>query len=215
LVRLEGPVVAELQWLFVDRWRRRVPAPLPNGRYFPALSWVGSQRIGVATADSDCGRAAHTRTVLAAVDAAQDRVLLVSTAGLPMHALRHALAAACSRGVDAHLLWAADDDAPTRAACLPWLRAGVHVHLVRGGLSAPASVIDGVWSTLEAPGDIRSARADQRDHVIVLDADFGAQAEATFWSDVARSNEATFHSAQPHALRRLNLRLARYLEVSP
>jgi cardiolipin synthase len=215
LVCVEGPAVAELQWLFVDRWRRRVPAPLPNGHYFPALSWVGSQRIGLATADSDCGRAAHERTLVAAVDAARDRVLLVGAGGLPNKTLRLALAAACVRGVDVHLLLSEGKRASARSSCMPWLRAGVHVHLLRSAPGAAASVVDGVWSTLEAPGDARAVHAAERDHVIVLDADFGAQAESAFWRDVARSNEVTHPTGQPHALRRLNLRLARYLEVSP
>ena len=212
---VEGPAVGELQWLFVDCWRHSAPNPMHSGRYFPALAWVGTHRIGIAQAGCRGERAVHARALLAAVDAARERALLLGAHGLRHNALRRALVGACHRGVDVHVLvsddWARGLRAPSRSSCAGLLRTGVHVHALRQSLqSAHASVIDGVWSSIEA------VDAPERDRLIVLDAEFGAQAEAAFWSDVARSSDAIADPAsRPSPLRRLNLRLARYLEVSP
>lgn len=222
VLRIEGPAVGELQWLFVECWRHSAPSPMHSGRYFPALGWVGTQRIGIAAVGCRGERAAHARALLAAVDAARDRALLLGSHGLRHHALRRALVAACQRGVDVHLLvpddWARGVRAPSRSSCASLLRAGVHVHALRPSVqSAHASVIDGVWSSIDAVDAAeRSARSPERDRLIMLDAEFGARAEASFWSDVARSSDAIADPAsRPSPLRRLNLRLARYREVSP
>jgi cardiolipin synthase len=221
VLRVEGPAVGELQWLFVDCWRHSTPSPMHSGRYFPALGWVGTHRIGIAPAGCRGERTAHARAVLAAVDAARDRALLLGTHGLRRNALRRALVAACQRGVDVHLLvpddWARGLRAP-RSSCASLLRAGVHVHALRhGAQSAHASVIDGVWASIDAVDAAEQrARSPERDRLIVLDAEFGAQAEVSFWSDVARSSDAIADPAsRPSSLRRLNLRLAHYLEVTP
>jgi len=52
------------------------------------------------------------------------------------------------------------------------------------------------------------------DHVIVLDAEFGARAEAEFWGAVARARAIAPGGLASGPLQRLNLRLARYLEVN-
>lgn len=223
MVRVEGPAVGELQWLFVECWRRRVPTPMQSGRYFPALAWAGPHRVGIALPGSRDASAAHTRALLAAVDAARDRALLIGSHGLRHNALHRALIAACHRGVDVHLLLPGDDEPDLfgslrRALCASLLHAGVHVHALRDAApGAHASVIDGIWSSLEpSPIAQHRARSAGRDRLIVHDAEFGAQAEAAFWSDVARASDALIDRAwRPSPLRRLNLRLSRYLEVSP
>lgn len=217
LLRIEGPAVAELQWLFIDRWRQQATLPLQAGRYFPALPWVGTHRVGIALAEDDADHTAHLRTLLAAVDAAQDRVLIAAR-GWPDKVLRRALTAACSRGVDVHLLWSRS---AARHGIGSWsarwailLQAGVHGHELQYGVPLThVSVIDGVWTSIAVASDAASG-AGEGDHVIVLDAEFGAQAEAEFWGAVARASAIAPAELAQGPLQRLNLRLARYLEVS-
>ena len=97
--RIAGAAVGELQWLFVERWRRRVPGPMQAGRYFPALACAGTHCIGIAPAGSHIQAATHTRALIAALDAARDRALLIGGQP-PRRALRLALIAACRRGVE-------------------------------------------------------------------------------------------------------------------
>jgi len=221
LLRVEGPVVAELQWLFVDHWRQWVSTPMHAGRYFPALTWVGAQRVGIAPPAGEGEPSAHRRALLAALDAARDRALLICGRGRPGKALESAMVAACDRGVDVHVLLPGDAGRTTRGAGSEasqsvLLHAGVQLHdLNEAAPAAYASVIDGVWSSIEVAGNPNARSFDVCDRLIVLDAEFGRQAEAAFWSDVARSNDAIVDRARPPGpWQRLNLRLSRYLEVS-
>jgi cardiolipin synthase len=222
LVCVEGPAVAELQWMFVDAWRQRVEGPMQGGRYFPPLPWLGQQRLGIAPGAAEAAPSSALRALLAALDAAQDSALLIDGDFPPAKALEGAVASACARGVDVHLL--AGDGGPgllgrpaRRHSVQALQRAGAHLHLLKDAPSAACSVIDGVWSCIalgRARPDVGS-RGDE-DHLIVLDAAFAEQAQAAFWSDVERSIAPPSDSrAPPGALRRLNLRLAKYLEVGP
>jgi hypothetical protein len=76
-------------------------------------------------------------------------------------------------------------------------------------------VIDSVWSSV-ALGRSRTAglARGEQDHVIVLDTSFAADAQDAFWNDVERCGpEALPRLTPPNALQRLNLRIAKYLEV--
>ena len=217
LLRIEGPAVAELQWMFVDAWRQRIDGPMPAGRHFPPLPWIGAYRVGLAPGGSDAELSSAARALLGALDAAQDRALLIAEPHLPPRALEVAVAAASARGVDVHVLMATDGHrllSARRGTALQ--RAGAHVHVARHQITAACSVIDGVWSSV-ALGRARTAglARSEPDHVIVLDAAFAAEAQGAFWSDVERCGpEGSPRSAPPGALQRLNLRLAKYLEVS-
>jgi hypothetical protein len=100
-----------------------------------------------------------------------------------------------------------------RAQAMQLVRHGMHVHELKDTPPRCASVIDGVWSSVAAGPAALPVR--EQDHVIVLDAEFGARVEADFWSDAGHCDEPFADPwARPSALQRLNLRLARYLEVS-
>jgi cardiolipin synthase len=219
LLRIEGPSVAELQWLFVEDWKQRLQRPLRAGRYFPALAWVGSHRVGVAPAGSQSSPSPLVRALIAAVDAAQDRALLVCRDGLPPKPLERALAAACIRGVDVHLLLASGAQGwlqrqSARAQAMQLVRSGMHVHELKDARPrGTGSVIDGVWSSVAVGPAGLPVR--EQDHLIVLDAQFGALTEEDFWGDAEHCDEPFADPwTRPSAFQRLNLRLARYLEVS-
>jgi cardiolipin synthase len=217
LLRVEGPAVAELQWLFVDAWRQRLEGPMPAGRHFPPLPWIGGHRVGLAPGGSDVESSSPSRALLGALDAAQDRALLIADAHSSPKALEAGVAAASARGVDVHVLMADDGHRllPARRGASALQRAGAHVHLIRHQVTAACSVIDGVWSSV-ALGRARTAglARGEQDHVIVLDTSFADEAQDAFWRDVERCcSEALPRWAPPRALQRLNLRIAKYLEV--
>jgi hypothetical protein len=90
----------------------------------------------------------------------------------------------------------------------------MHVHELKDARPrGAASVIDGVWSSVAVGPAGLPVR--EQDHVIVLDAQFGALTEEDFWSDAEHCDEPFADPwTRPSVLQRLNLRLARYLEVS-
>jgi cardiolipin synthase len=219
LARVEGPVVAELQWLFIDHWERMATRPLANARYFPPLAWIGEQRVGIAAASSGDGRSPFLRASVAAVAAAQARVLLSSPQGLPPAPLLRALASARARGVDAQLLWSSHAmDWPTRLQAR-WqaqrlTRAGVQVHeMQHRALRARSSVIDGVWSSIGPSWCAHVDRGGTGMNMIVLDAEVGARVEAAFRHDAARCRSGARPSwLHSRPLHRINVKLLRFLE---
>ena len=219
LARVEGPVVAELQWLFIDHWERIATRPLATARYFPPLAWIGEQRVGIAAAAAHTGRSPFLRASVAAVAAAQARVLLSSPHGLPPAPLQRALVSARARGVDAQLLWSSHAmELPARwharALARRLAHAGVRVHeMQHRALRARSSVIDGVWSSIGPSWCEQVDRGGAGMNMIVLDREVGVRVEAAFRDDAARCRAAKrepWLSGGPW--QRINMKLARYLE---
>jgi cardiolipin synthase A/B len=220
LARVEGPVVAELQWLFIDHWERMATRPLAIAHYFPPLAWIGEQRVGIAAAAVGTGRSPFLRACVAAVAAAQQRVLLSSPQGLPPAPLHRALQSARARGVDTHLLWSSHGvDWTTRlharALAHRLARTGVRVHeMQHRALRARSSVIDGVWSSIGPSWCEHVDRGGAGMNMIVLDAEVGARLESAFRDDAACCHDAAREPAPPlnGPLHRFNVKLHRYLE---
>ena len=219
LARIEGPVVAELQWLFIDHWERAATRPLATARYFPPLAWIGEQRVGIAVAAAGSGRSPFLRASVAAVAAAQSRVLLSSPHGLPPAALLRALQTARARGIETQLLWSSHGmdwltrtQARVRARRLS--RSGVLVHeMAHRPLRARSSVIDGVWSSVGPSWGEHVARGGAAMNMIVLGAEFGARVQNAFRDDVARCHgQARPEPPLSGPLHRIHVKLSRYLE---
>jgi cardiolipin synthase len=219
-VRVEGPVVAELQRLFMRHWQRFACEPMQHGRYFPALHTVGEHRVGVAATDAGAGRNPFYRALLAAIDAAQQRVLLTSAYFVPTPRLVRALTAAAQRGVEVRMVLPGISDfwAPLQAGRSHYgrlLRAGVHIHELHDRLlHAKTTVVDGVWATIGSSNlDWRSFLHNAEANVIVLDAGFGAQVEQVFRADVEHCSEIGIdHWRRRGWLQRAQERLARRFE---
>jgi len=195
-VRAQGPVVGQLQRLFVDQWRHqtgRLPGP---ARYFPAPQPAGSQRAGLAAAECGRGHNDFYRALLAAAHAARSRVCVTTAYFVPPRRLLNALVAAARRGVDVQLVLPGRSDfwAPVHAGRWHFghlLRAGVRIHERHDRLlHAKTAVIDGIWATVGSSNlDWRSLVHNAEANLIVLDAPFAQQMEAMFHQDVSQCRE--------------------------
>ncbi|HEX6707286.1 MAG TPA: phospholipase D-like domain-containing protein [Albitalea sp.] len=218
-VRIVGPLVSELQALFVGHWNRHAcdPIGLPDR---PPPPHQGPHRAAVASCEAGRRRNPFYRALLRAIDAAHERVWITTAYFVPTRRLVRALAAAARRGVDVQLVLPGRSDAwaPLHAGRSHYgrlLQAGVRVLERQGALlHAKTTVIDGVWATVGSANlDWRSFVHNAEANVVVLDAGFGAQMEAVFREDVAASREVTL--AQWHArgwLQRASEALARRFE---
>jgi len=195
-VRVAGPLVAELQQLFLDHWASHACKPLQRARYLPSQLPAGVQRA--ASASCDAGRRSNPfyRALIAAIDAAQQRVYVTAAYFVPTRRLLRALAGAARRGVDVRLVLPSLSDAwaPLHAGRSHYgalLQAGVHIHELQGALlHSKTTVIDGVWATVGSSNlDWRSFIHNAEANVIVLDAEFAAGMEELFRIDQAASRE--------------------------
>ena len=219
-VRVVGPLVAELQALFIAHWNRHAGEPIALADPLPPLAHQGPHRAAVASCEAGRRRNPFYRALLRAIDAAHERVWITTAYFVPTRRLVRALAAAARRGVDVQLVLPGRSDAwaPLHAGRSHYgrlLQAGVRVFERQGALlHAKTTVIDGAWATVGSANlDWRSFVHNAEANVIVLDAGFGAQMEAVFREDVSASREVTL--AQWHArgwLQRASEALARRFE---
>ena len=195
-VRVEGPIVAQLQRLFMRHWSKHSSIALRGTHYFPPLAPVGNQRVALAACDAGRRRNPFYRALLSALDASQHRIFLTTAYLVPTRRLMRSLLRAARRGVDVHLLLPGVSDfwAPLQAGRSHYarlLRAGIHLHELHDTLlHAKTCVIDGLWTTVGSSNlDWRSFLHNAEANLVVLDAGLAQEMETVFMADVARSKE--------------------------
>jgi cardiolipin synthase len=195
-VRVEGPIVAQLQRLFMRHWSRHSSIALRGRHYFPPLAPVGAQRVALAACDAGRRRNPFYRALLSALDASQQRIYLTTAYLVPTRRLMRSILRAARRGVDVHLLLPGVSDfwAPLQAGRSHYarlLRAGVHLHELHDTLlHAKTCVIDGLWTTVGSSNlDWRSFLHNAEANLVVLDAGLAGEMERVFMQDVARTKE--------------------------
>lgn len=194
-VRLEGPVVATLQRLFLDHWCSQSRSAAQRARYFPPLAAAGEQQVAVAACDDHHRHHPSLHVLLRAVESAEQRIWLTADCFAPPRRLLRALASAARRGVDVRLVLPGGGKSALwpvhRGHYAELLAAGVRIFERREALPhAQTAVIDGVWSTLGAGKlDWRSVLHTAEANVVVLDPTFGARLEEVFRQDLFCSHE--------------------------
>jgi cardiolipin synthase len=219
-VQVEGPLVSDLQRLFLQHWGQHAGQSLMPDDYLPPPSPAGVQQA--ASASCDAGRRSNPfyRALIGAIDAARQRVLVTAAYFVPTRRLLRALANAARRGVDVQLVLPSLSDAwaPLHAGRSHYghlLQAGVRIFERQGALlHAKTTVIDGVWATVGSSNlDWRSVVHNAEANVIVLDSAFGAAMEALFVDDLAASREMSLRQWHGRGLlQRLREGLARRFE---
>lgn len=197
-VRLQGPVVAELQRLFLNTWKKQKGAPLPERQYFTPLQHVGNQVVRAIGSSPDEPYSLIYATLLSAIGSAETSVHITMAYFAPDPQLLAALEAAARRGVDVTLILPSQTDAwlifhAGRRFYTQLLKAGVKLYERRGViLHAKTAVIDGVWATVGSTNlDWRSFLHNDELNAVVLGADFGQQMEAMFQKDLEASQPVT------------------------
>ena len=195
-VRVEGPIVAQLQRIFMRHWSKHSAVALRGTHYFPPLAPVGNQRVALAACDAGRRRNPFYRALLSALDASQHRIFLTTAYLVPTRRLMRSLLRASRRGVEVHLVLPGVSDfwAPLQAGRSHYtrlLRAGIHLHELHDTLlHAKTCVIDGLWTTVGSSNlDWRSFLHNAEANLIVLDAALAQEMERVFMDDVARSRE--------------------------
>jgi cardiolipin synthase len=191
-VRIEGPVVAQFQRLFLDGWLLQDCGAAPQARYFPTLPARGEMRARLVKADPQAGESEMYGEILKAIGRAEHRVWLAFGYFVPDPASKQALIDAARRGVDVRLILPGFSDfwAPVYAGRSHYdelLEAGVRIFEWREALMhAKTAVIDSRWSSVGSTNlDWRSFVHNYEADLIVLDAGFAREMEKRFQRDLA------------------------------
>ena len=204
---VRGPVVAELQKLFIDTWQRQKGAPLAPRAYFPTLSVKGKDVVRAIGSSPDMGYSLIHATLISAIRSAETTVHLTNAYFVPDPQLVAALKDAAQRGVDVKLILPSHTDSGLvfhagRSYYDDLLSNGVKVYERREALlHAKTAVIDGVWSTIGSTNlDWRSFLHNDELNAVVLGPEIGAQMEAMFEHDLAESNAITLEEWRRRSL---------------
>ena len=206
-LQLQGPVVAELQKLFLAAWSAQKGVPLEPRDYFPQPEAAGRQVVRAIGSSPEEPYSLIYATLLSALGSAESSIHLTNAYFVPDPQLLAALEAAAGRGVDVKLILPSQTDSwlvwhAGRSYYEQLLRAGVKIYERRGViLHSKTVLVDGVWATVGSTNlDWRSFLHNHELNVVVLGTEFGAELQAMFARDLAMSNAITLEQWEQRPL---------------
>lgn len=182
MVRVQGPVVWDLQMLFVEDWYLDTDESLEellNIQPLATPDGVPSQVIGTGPNSFNEGL---RQLLQAAMHSAREELIITTPYFVPDDAMVSAVSAAARRGVHTTLVLPARNDSPLVAAASRsyyqyLLDSGVHIHEYHKGLLHAKTITAdrrlGVVSTANL--DRRSFELNFEVSLVVYDADFASQ----------------------------------------
>jgi len=206
-VQLQGPVVAELQKLFMETWVAQKGEPMAARNYYPAPERVGRDVVRAIGSSPKDDYSLIYATLLSAIGSAETSIYLTNAYFAPDPQLLTALEDAARRGVDVKLILPSRTDSwlifhAGRNYYTQLLRAGVKIYERQGViLHTKTGSVDGVWSTIGSTNlDWRSFLHNYELNAVVLGAEFGAQLQVMFDADLAGSRQVTLAEWQRRGL---------------
>ena len=197
-LRVEGPVVAHFQRMFMDTWDAQKGAALPPRQYFPAIPPRGKDVVRAIGSSPDDEYSLIYVTLISAIRSAETSIYITNAYFVPDPQLLAALKEAVQRGVDVKMILPSKTDSKLvlnagRSYYTELLEAGVKIYERRGALlHAKAATIDGVWSTVGSTNlDWRSFLHNQEVNAAIIGPEFGQQMRVMFDRDLAVSDEIT------------------------
>ncbi len=198
-VRVDGPVVADLQRIFLAQWalQRHEPA-LTDKRFYPQLKASGNEVVRPIASSPDSGANPLYVGLISAIESAETEVRIMNAYFVPHDLLLAALESAARRGVDVKLILPSVSDSglvlhATRSYYGELLEAGVKIYERKNRpLHAKTATIDGVWSTVGSTNlDWRSLVHNDELNVVVLSPVFAERMNRDFDADLANSRAIT------------------------
>ncbi|MBE7940824.1 MULTISPECIES: phospholipase D-like domain-containing protein [Ramlibacter] len=198
-VRVEGPVVAQMEAVILDNWAKTTGEVLHGAAYFPPLAPVGSERAQMFASSPQGGSESMLLMVLLAISAAEQSIDISNSYFVPDDVTRRALVAAVRRGVRVRIITPGpvmDAETVRRASRGLWgelLEAGVQIYEYQPTMfHCKAMVVDGLLSSIGSTNfDERSFRLNDEANLNVYDAGFAQQQQAVFEDDLKHSRRIT------------------------
>jgi cardiolipin synthase len=200
-VRVEGPIVQQLQAAFVESWRRTTGDLLGDDSYFPALDTQGKVYAQIVKSSPLGGSFGSYLLFLLSISSAQKSIHIANPYFFPDARIEEALINAVKRGVKVVVLTPEKGDhAATSSASHggfgPYLLGGVEIYQYHPALMhSKAMVVDGVWATVGSANlDYRSLAINEEINLVVYDAVFAGQLEKSFQEDLKYSKKLTYEA---------------------
>ena len=218
--RVEGPVVAQMQSVFLDNWIRATGMVLHGETYFPSLKPAGRLAAQMFSSSPSGGSESMQLMYLLSITAARKTIDLANAYFVPDDMTIKTLIDAARRGVLIRVLTPSghiDSETVRKASRGSWgpmLEAGIQIAEYQPTMyHVKGLVVDGIFSSVGSTNfDNRSFRLNDEANLNVLDADFGRVQRQIFEADWARARPITLQAWQDRPwTERLQERLATVL----
>lgn len=196
-IKIEGPAVAALQWIFLENWANQNAPDLPDRHFFPPLKEAGTKLVRVLASEPGGDFEIYKAYVLA-IQEAKKTVHITSAYFVPDAQILKTLTDAARRGVEVKIILPEVTDSglllhAARSFYSEMLASGIKIYQLKiAVLHAKTAVIDQVWATVGSTNiDTRSFLHNSEINVVVFGEDFGDAMEKDFTEDLSHSDEIT------------------------
>ena len=193
--KVEGPVVGQMQAVFLDNWIKVSGEVLHGAAYFPLIAPAGDVRAQMFSSSPSGGSESMELMYLLAITAASKSIDLSAAYFVPDELTRDALLAAMKRGVRLRVIVPGkhiDSETVRLASKGRWgdlLAAGAQISEFEPTMfHCKVMIVDGLLVSLGSTNfDNRSMRLNDEATLNVIDASFAADQERAFEADLRRS----------------------------
>jgi cardiolipin synthase len=198
--KVEGPVVSQMQAVFLDNWIKVSGEVLHGPAYFPAIAPVGSSPAQMFSSSPTGGSESMELMYLLSIAAATRSIDLSAAYFVPDELSRKALLDAMKRGVALRIIVPGahiDSETVRLASKAEWgelLEAGARLYEFSPTMfHCKVMIVDGLLTSVGSTNfDNRSMRLNDEATLNVLDAAFARAQTTAFEADLKRSAPYTY-----------------------
>jgi cardiolipin synthase A/B len=197
-VMIQGPAVAQLQWVFFEDWLTATGEMLPFSEYFGSYEDAGDHVMQIVASGPDIREKAMQKAFFLAISTAKKSIYLTTPYFIPDEAMYLALQLAALRGLEVKILVPRKSDhllvlLAGRSYYDDLIISGAEIYEYSAGiLHAKMLIIDSQITVIgSANADMRSIRSSFEVNVQVYGETFAKEAEQTFYADLKKSRKLT------------------------
>jgi cardiolipin synthase len=214
-MRVEGPVVNQLQGAFAENWLEATGVALGGPDYFPwPIEAKGNVESQVVRSSPAGGSVAMYTMFLLAMASARRTIYITNPYFVPDDKMIGTLVQARKRGVRVVLLLPGAIDhnlvrQASRSQLGRLLQAGVQIYEYRAALlHSKTMVIDSMWATVGSTNlDRRSFELNEELNLVVYNGPVARRLENVFMADLKQSREVTYEQWADRGI------FSRFLEI--
>lgn len=207
--QVEGPVVAQMQSVFIDNWIKVTGDVLHGPDYFPALRPAGPALAQMFSSSPSGGSESMQLMYLLAITAASRSIDLSAAYFVPDELTLQALTGALKRGVKLRIVVPGkhiDSDtvrSASRATWGPLHQAGATIAEYGPTMyHCKLMIVDGLLTSVGSTNfDNRSFRLNDEATLNIVDQAFASIQTATFEADLAQARPVSFEAWQARPVR--------------
>ncbi len=194
-MRIEGPAVNNLHYIFCRMWADETGEILVGSKYFPQHNErEGKSMLGIIDRQPRETNKSIRQLYCSMLDNAKHKVLLINPYFVPTHQVRSALKRCIKRGVDVQIMLSEKSDIPltpdaSHYAGRQMQKLGAKVYMFRGGFHhTKIMMVDDSFCTVGSSNlDSRSLRCDYEVNTIIFDPEITAELTHMFETDIESS----------------------------